>query len=27
LARFLRLILRSCYSLLGGELHGAATPR
>ena len=27
LARFLRLILRSCYSPLGGELHGAATPR
>jgi ECF sigma factor len=26
-ARFLRLILRSCYGPLGGELHGAATPR
>jgi hypothetical protein len=27
LAHFLRLILRSCYSPPGGELHGAATPR
>ena len=26
-ARFLRLILRSCYGPLGGEPHGAATPR